>query len=246
MDQATPAPAGYPLSRGYQDSGEALFVPASFRFRDEAAMLAVAAQYPLAQLFSARGDTHRVTASPMVLLPQRSTGGALQFVGHMARRNPHAASLTPGSRATAVFSGPGAYVSPAWFRVTPTAPTWNYQAVQAHGTIEPIDCASGITEVLRRTIAHLEQGAHPAADSTRWHFEDLPTERAEVLLEKVVAFRLLVEHLEGVNRLNQDKHLDDITAILCALGRSPQPQAAAVVAAMAGELAAAAPLHHAN
>lgn len=241
MGSDSPRPGHY-LSRSLRDEGEALFVPGHFQFRDEAQMLSLVAAYPLAQLFTAEQGRHRVTASPMVALPQRDAQGALQFIGHMAGRNPQVSAIQAGAQATAVFSGPGAYVSPQWFRVTHTAPTWNYRAVQAHGRLEAITDPEGVREVLRRTIDHVEQGAHPDPGATRWTLEDLPRERADFLLDKVSAFRLVITHLEGVNRLNQDKHLDDILGIMAALASSPQPQGAAVAGAMAAELAGALPL----
>lgn len=228
---------GYHLARDAGNAGQTLFVPGHFTFRDEAAMLALVAGYPLAQLFTAEAGEHRVTAAPMVALPERDAAGRLVLVGHIARRNPQAAPIAAGATATAVFNGPGAYVSPRWFRVTHTAPTWNYRAVQAHGRVELIDDAPGVEDVLRRTVAQVERGAHPGTATPPWTLDDLPPERADVLLGMVAAFRLVVTRLEGIDRLNQDKHLDDILSIMAALGRSPQPQARAVAGAMAERLA---------
>lgn len=224
-------------ARNLADEGRQLFVPRPFCFPDREAMLALISDYPLAQLFTAAGGRHRVTASPIIPAPRGEGRENLYLLGHMARRNPQVADIEAGAEATAVFSAPGAYISPRWFRVTHTAPTWNYQSVQVRGVLEPIPDEAGVTDVLRRTIARLEARAHPEPSEPQWTLDQLPGERSAFLRDNVAAFRLRVTGMEGIQRLNQDKQHEDIQAIMAGLARSPQPGASTVLRAMAQQLA---------
>ncbi len=151
-------PAGHCLSRSLTDVGEHLFVPEHFSFSGEQEMLDLVGNYPMAQLFTALDGEHRVTAAPMIAVPGSGEAG-LRLRGHMALRNPQVEALAAGVRATAVFSGPGAYISPRWFKVTRTVSTWNYLSVQAHGELRLLDETQTLA-VLEQTIARMEQRAH--------------------------------------------------------------------------------------
>ena len=65
-------------------------------------------------------------------------GDGLVLSAHLAAGNPQCA-LLDGGTALAVFGGPHAYISPAWYRTQPAVPTWDYAAVHVHGTLEPVD-----------------------------------------------------------------------------------------------------------
>ena len=61
--------------------------------------------------------------------------------GHVARGNPHWREVADDgtTEAIAIFNGPDAYISPAWYeekRLTgKVVPTWNYTTVVAHGRL---------------------------------------------------------------------------------------------------------------
>ena len=89
-------------------------------------------------------------ASILPMLFDRDDGPHGMLRGHLARGNPQwreiEASIGAGGdgagEALAIFDGPDAYVSPAWYeekRLTgKVVPTWNYVTVQVHGTISTI------------------------------------------------------------------------------------------------------------
>jgi transcriptional regulator len=233
----------YWLADSPDDVGSKAFVPAHYQVHNSDALLDIMAANPLAQLFTRDAARDYVTAAPMIVLPTRDNQGRIQLVGHMAGRNPQVRCIEAKERATAVFSDPGAYISPRWFKVTHTAPTWNYQSVQVRGTLERIPAGEPTLEVLHHTIELLEKGAHPDPAAARWSMNELPEEKAAILHRMITAFRLHIDSIEGIQRLNQDKHLEDALSIIAGLSRSPQVGAKAIVSAMAGQLTGAFPSH---
>src|SRR5690606_11865921 len=77
-------------------------------------------QWPFANLVSP--DLH-VTATPILF---ETEGSEATMIGHLARRNPHAADMRAGQAVVAIFMGPHDYISPRWYHEKPTVPTWNY------------------------------------------------------------------------------------------------------------------------
>lgn len=221
------------------DAGERLFVPGHFTFDSEQEMLDLIGRYPMAQLFTAVDGRHRVTAAPMILR-RGDQGGPPRLFGHMARRNLQTAAIASGADATAVFLGPGAYVSPRWFRIRKTVSTWNYLQVQVHGSLRLLDDDDTFA-VLEDTVGQLEAQAHGDPETRPWSMAETDPQLLEKLRGGVVGFELEPTSLEGVKRMNQDKHIEDILSIMSGLGESPQPQATAVVQVMAAMLASVQP-----
>jgi transcriptional regulator len=70
-------------------------------------------------------------ASHLPLLLDRTAGVNGSSIGHMARANQQWRQAAR-QQILAVFSGPHAYISPAWYKAEQVVPTWNYVAVHAH------------------------------------------------------------------------------------------------------------------
>jgi predicted FMN-binding regulatory protein PaiB len=119
-----------------------------FEVEDAAAYLAELCAVVPATLVTHGPGGFRATILPMLFDGDQGPHGMLR--GHLARGNPQwreiEASVAAGGdgagEALAIFDGPDAYISPAWYeekRLTgKVVPTWNYATVQAHGTISTI------------------------------------------------------------------------------------------------------------
>ncbi|MBS1715284.1 MAG: FMN-binding negative transcriptional regulator [Armatimonadetes bacterium] len=122
-----------------------LYVPPHFRSADPALAERLMREYEFATLVC--GDGPWITHLPLVL---DADGRRLR--GHVAKANGQA-SFLDGGRATAVFNGPHAYVSPTWYEESPAVPTWNYAVVHATGPTRLLDTDESfahLDEVLRR------------------------------------------------------------------------------------------------
>ncbi|MGH8429674.1 MAG: FMN-binding negative transcriptional regulator, partial [Solimonas sp.] len=70
------------------------------------------AAHPFALMISSATGTP--IATPLPLLAERETDGAITLLGHIARASPHTQLLRRHSRALVVFQGAHGYISPSW------------------------------------------------------------------------------------------------------------------------------------
>ena len=81
-------------------------------------------------------------ATPLPLFLDESEGENGVLYGHLAKANPQW-RIPPLGDALAIFMGPDAYVTPAWYATKretgKVVPTWNYVAVHAYGPVEFFD-----------------------------------------------------------------------------------------------------------
>ena len=130
---------------------------------------------------------------------------------HVALGNPLVARLRDGAPMTAVFLGPDAYVSAAWYGApNEEVPTWNYVAVHAHGRTRVLDREATRVLLADLTAAHEPEG--------RWSLDALDGAFVEELLEGIVGFALDVDRLEGKAKLSQNRSIEDRERVIAALG----------------------------
>lgn len=180
-----------------------MYAPSAFAASDPAAIVN---EYPFAHLITAVGGETFATPTPIFFETDdtRST-----LVGHLTRVNPHAHALRSGQPVLAVFSGPHTYISASWYKTLLTVPTWDYIAAQVRGRIEPIDDDEGQINVLRRVAQALERENNPP-----WTLEQAPPGKVQQLLPRIRSFRITVERIEGVTKLNQTHPVSDRTLII--------------------------------
>jgi transcriptional regulator len=169
-----------------------MYSPSAFAAADP---VSIVRKYPFAHLITATGDETYATPTP-VFFETDDTVDTL--VGHMTRINPQAQTLQTGQRVLAVFPGPHTYISASWYKTLLTVPTWDYVSAQIRGRLEIIDDDAGQIEVLRRVAQVLERdNEHP------WTLEQAPPGKVQQLLPRIRSFRITIERIEGVTKLNQ-------------------------------------------
>lgn len=183
-----------------------MFVPPLYKAADPAGIVDA---YPFALLVTGQGGDIHATATPIFF--ERDDEHEF-LVGHMARRNAHAQSLTAGQSALAVFWGPHAYISSRWYSAKPEVPTWNYVQAQVRGVLEPIDAPDQQLAILKRTAEVLERRGEPP-----WTLDDAPDGRVDFLLPMIRSFRIRVTRLEGATKLSQGHPSADRLRVIAGL-----------------------------
>jgi transcriptional regulator len=201
-----------------------MYIPSAFAVDDRAALQAVMDAYSFATLVSVDAGRPFATHLPLLLDAGRGAHGVL--IGHVARANPQWRQLEQ-AEALAIFQGPHAYISPAWYGPGPASvPTWNYVAVHAYGVVRIIEDAGLVAEQLRALVERHEVGSDWSLDAAY----------AGKLQAGVVAFELEITRLEGKFKLSQNKPAAARAGVAAALAASPADHERAVAAAMlAGE-----------
>jgi transcriptional regulator len=178
----------------------------------------------LATLVTATADGLVATPLPLFLVPEEGPYGTLH--GHVARANPQWRQPPLGD-AMAMFMGPDAYVSPAWYPSRlehgKVVPTWNYLAVHAYGPIEFFEDPDRLLEtVTRLTDLHERSSAEP------WAVTDAPAPFIQAQLKAIVGLRLPIRRLEGKRKMSQNRTAEDRAGAAAGLAASDRASDRAV------------------
>lgn len=169
-----------------------MYSPSAFAAADP---VSIVRKYPFAHLITATGDETYATPTPIFF---ETDDTVATLVGHMTRINPQAQTLQSSQSVLAIFPGPHTYISASWYKTLLTVPTWDYVSAQIRGRLEIIDDDAGQIKVLRRVAEVLERdNEHP------WTLEQAPPGKVQQLLPRIRSFRITVERIEGVTKLNQ-------------------------------------------
>jgi transcriptional regulator len=200
-----------------------MYIPASFRFDDQAAIFDFAERHGFATLVTEHDGAPFATHLPLIL--ERGAGERGTIVGHMARANPQWREAA-GQTVLVMYQGPHAYVSPTWYAEPNTVPTWNYGAVHAYGKLELVEDPAALMDIVARTVRFYERNLPQP-----WHFDE-STPLAETLIKQIVGFRIPVERWEGKWKLNQNHSAERRSRVIAALANGPTEDQRAIAAEM--------------
>jgi transcriptional regulator len=199
-----------------------VYTPHAFEVTDREAILRAIEAWSFATLV-----THGVRgleASHVPLLLERGEGDAPdRLVGHVARANPQRDAFDGATPALAIFHGPHAYVSPAWYASAPAVPTWNYGAVHAHGRPRAVDDPAATSAALDRLIAR-----HESARPEPWTPAALPEAFRRGMERGIVAFTMAIERVEAKFKLGQNRSPADRRGTLVGLEAEGDPASLAL------------------
>jgi transcriptional regulator len=198
-----------------------MYNPKHFRTDDLAQMHDLIRRHSFGILVTQHEGAPFATHLPFLLDERRGPYGTL--LAHLARPNPQWHDLAAGQEALAIFQGPHAYISPSWYGVAPSVPTWNYAAVHAYGAARIVDDPAE----LRATLAGLVD-ANESRFEQPWRM-DLPEDYMERMLRGIVGFEIAIARLEGKLKMSQNRGADDRRRVVDALERHGEPATAAMV-----------------
>jgi transcriptional regulator len=197
-----------------------MYTPPAFRVDDPAWIHGFVAAHDFGLLISAA--PMMVSHLPFHLV--RGEGGAPdRLLCHLARANPQwQAFRDGGAEALAVFRGPHAYVSTAWYGLHPSVPTWNYDSVQARGRATLIDDTDEIAVQMRALAARYEpeQGFDMDAQPARY---------MEGMFKALVGVAIDVSEWTGKRKQSQNRPMADRIAVAAQLDARGDHAAAAAL-----------------
>ncbi len=198
-----------------------MYIPKHFEQQDTAALHQLIHNYPLATLIVSTSNGICVNHVPLIVDDDQS--GKLRLHGHIARANP-LCDVTPAGDVMAVFQGPNAYISPAWYPTKQqhgkVVPTWNYMAVHASGELRLIDDRSWTLKMVER-LTDREESDLPDP----WAVSDAPDSFVEGLLNSIVGLELTVTDLRGKWKVSQNQSEENQTGVRAGLQSVSNPAA---------------------
>jgi transcriptional regulator len=198
-----------------------MYLPPLFHEEDRTTLNAMIREARLAILVSnGRDGLPEISYLPLLLDETDGANGSL--LGHLARANGHWKTLAETGKATAIFNGADAYVSPNWYPTKQVhhrhVPTWNYETVHAVCRVEVFDDAARLRDVVARLTNRYEAGRDDP-----WTIDQAPADYIEAMLKAIVGVKLSIEELRGKRKLSQNRAPEDRQGVRNALAASPDP-----------------------
>jgi len=194
-----------------------MYLPKHFSVDDPALLAQLIAEYPLATIVGSLENQLEVNHLPLMLSSDRT-----KLYGHIARVNPLVkVAGSSNTSVTAIFNGPQAYVTPAWYpskkETGKVVPTWNYAVVHAQGDIKLIEDA----QWLRSHVAQMTNIHEPTYQSN-WKLDDAPEDYVQMMLKAIIGIEIEVKSLVGKFKLSQNRPAQDYAAVVETIEKSPQ------------------------
>jgi transcriptional regulator len=205
-----------------------MYLPTQFKEESVPAMHAAMRAARIGTLVTLGEDGMEASHVPMLVDPEPAPYGTLR--GHVSKGNPQWRRTKADVPALAMFLGPNAYITPAWYETKrqtgKVVPTWNYVAVHAYGTVRFFQDAEPLLDIVTRLTRTHESGrAEP------WAVTDAPADFIQSQLKGIVGFELPIVRLEGKWKMSQNRSAEDRAGVVEGLRREGGP-AEAVVASI--------------
>lgn len=181
--------------------------------------------HPLAALVTLGREGLSANHIPLELDPAPAPLGTLR--GHVARANPVWRDFSRDVEALAIFQGPQAYISPAWYETKretgKVVPTYNYIVVHAYGPLRIVEDRAW----LRRLVERLTN-RHEAGRPEPWKVTDAPAEYIEQMLGAIIGIEIPLTRLVGKWKVSQNRPEVDRDGVVSALGEMDDQDARAM------------------
>src|SRR4051794_13970893 len=184
-----------------------MYLPKHFQVEDHSTLYAFIAAKSFATLVSVIDGAPFATHLPMLIDVDEAGGATL--LGHVAMGNKHHRVFDGEHETLAIFHGPHAYVSPAWYAKAPAVPTWNYVAVHVTGRPVMVDDEAWLAAFVDRLTAYFDPDYATASPEIQGY-----AEMKSKLLKGIVGFRMPVERIEGKYKLSQNRSEADRQGVI--------------------------------
>src|SRR5579875_2417418 len=190
-----------------------MYTPKHFREDDLSVLQELMRDYSFATLVSVQNDGVPIaTPLPFVYEPEPGPYGTLK--AHMALGNPQWHTFQAEREVLVIFQGPHAYISPSWYEVELSVPTWNYAAVHAYGIPRIIDDRAALYDLLKALIQR-----HEARFEKPWGFQ-LPEDYLQKMMQGIAGFEIQITRLEGKFKMSQNRSASEQQRVIAALRES--------------------------
>lgn len=195
-----------------------MYVPKQFNDLDKEGIIAFIKEYSFGILVSAEDNVPVATHLPFAV--SIAEDGRIVLTSHLAKANGQASQLD-GKRVLVIFSEPHAYISPKHYESKQSVPTWNYVAVHTYGNATILSEETEVMRVLEEMIDTYEQ-------DYRQQWAELSADYKSRMAKGIVAFRIVVEKINAVNKLSQNKQRAERERIIADLKTSGDSAAVAI------------------
>ena len=204
-----------------------MYLPKHFQVEDPEILAQLIANYPLATLVGSLDGHFEINHLPLML-----SADGKKLHGHIARTNPLSkVAEQENCEVTAVFHGPNAYITPAWYpskrETGKVVPTWNYAVVHVQGQLSLM----GESSWMRQHVAQMTDIHEPTYQSS-WKLNDAPEEYVQMMLKAIIGIEIEVKSLVGKFKLSQNRSHSEYDGVLENLEKSSEENLQAMLQLM--------------
>ncbi len=196
-----------------------MYIPKAFREDDLNTLYKLIQVYSFATLITQHEGVPFATHLPFILDAKRGPNGTL--LGHMARANPQWHDFASEQEVMVIFQGPHAYISPSWYEVELSVPTWNYAVVHAYGIPRLVEEGEELYKLLKILVQ-----THEAQFENPWPFQ-LPEDYLQKMIRGIVGFEIEITRIEGKFKMSQNRTESERENVIAALQESSDTLAVA-------------------
>jgi transcriptional regulator len=196
-----------------------MYIPKHFLEDDLDTLYKFMQTYSFATLITQHEGLPFATHLPFILASERGPKGTL--LAHMARANPQWHDFNSAQEVLTIFQGPHAYISPSWYEVELSVPTWNYAVVHAYGIPRIIEESEELYQILKILIE-----THEAQFENPWPFQ-LPDDYLHKMIRGIVGFEIEITRLEGKFKMSQNRTESERQNVIASLQESQDTQSVA-------------------
>ena len=163
--------------------------------------------HPFVIMTGSFSNGQQVVTQVPVLLEMRDD--KLYIQGHIMRKTDHHLAFAENPKVLIVFVGPQAYISFSWYTDQASGSTWNYMSVHASGDIRFMRDDEMVSFMRKLTLRFENNNPHSSA-----LYDKLPEDYTRQMLPGIIGFEVMVEKLENVFKLSQNKDEASYTNII--------------------------------
>jgi transcriptional regulator len=154
----------------------------------------------------------KINATHIPLFIEESNPNQLVLSGHISKLNPQSENFAENGNVLAIFSGAHSYISSSWYDHE-EVPTWNYMAVHVEGKIEILN--------EEQTLLHLENLVNKYEKNSENPISTKSLSKETMSQANgILAFNIIVENIDAVKKLSQNKSENNKKSIISHLEKS--------------------------
>ena len=196
-----------------------MYVPEYFNIKDMDTIMDFVSENGFALLLTASSDDVLNTLIPIIA---KRNDSHVTLTGHMARANPHW-KTAEGKRSSILFLSPHHYISPRWYTIEKSVPTWNYSAVRMSGIFQTVSRAESKEIVMALSKIYDPEWASLGKEKEQYY---------EKMVDEIVGFRLDVQDIMCKMKLSQNRPVADRHKVIENLKKEKGNDAEMVAAMM--------------
>jgi transcriptional regulator len=154
----------------------------------------------------------KINATHIPLFIEKSNDKQLILSGHISKLNPQCENFAENGNVLAIFSGAHSYISSSWYDYE-EVPTWNYLAVHAVGKIEILNEEQKLLHLENLVNKYEKKSENPISTKSL-------SEKTMSQANGILAFNIIVQKIEAVKKLSQNKSEINKKSIISHLEQS--------------------------